>query len=208
MKTCAVVTPWLEHLEFFTDYQYALNIGPTPQELFVIDNGSQPPLEFAHIRLDDNRGFCHASNLGLQAATADVVLFLNNDIAAADDGWLARLVEAVEPGVLVGPRLRQDEHAQVDGERIPYLDGWCLAGMREDLLELGGFDETLVEPAYYADNMLCFKARSEGFSLREVKVGLAHKVNGTSSGLEREAMQASAANALVYQDYVRGLVTV
>ncbi len=200
--TCCVVTPWLEHLEFFADYQHALNTGPMPDELLIVDNGSDPALEFADIRLPENQGFSHPCNLGLRAASSDVVVFLNNDIAASDQGWLARLVDAVEPGVLVGPRLRQDEHAQVDGQRIPYLDGWCLAGMREDLLELGGFDETLREPAYYADNILCFKARSQGFSLREVRVGLAHKVNGTAVGTDG-AFDAARENALVYQDYVR-----
>ncbi len=206
MKTCAVVTPWFEHLEFFNDYRHALDIGPLPNEVLIVDNGSQPPLEFADIRMEENTGFSHASNFGLQSAVSDVVVFLNNDVAAGANGWLNTLVDAVEPGVLVGPRLRYDEHTQVDGERIPYLDGWCLAGMREDLLDLGGFDESLREPAYYADNILCFKARMQGFSLREVRVGLAHKVNGTAGGSE-DAFEASRENALVYQEYVRGLVT-
>ena len=67
----------------------------------------------------------------------------------------------------MGP-LRYDNHAKVDDQSLPYLDGWCLAGMREDLLELGGFDESLEEPAYYSDNLLCLEARAHGMTLRDV----------------------------------------
>ena len=97
-----------------------------------------------------------------------MVLFLNNDIRMTDHRWLEDIREAVEPGVLVGP-LRYDNHAKVDDQHLPYIDGWCLAGMREDLLELGGFDESLEEPAYYSDNLLCLEARAHGMTLRDVE---------------------------------------
>ena len=71
-------------------------------------------------------------------------------------------------------------HSDVDGHSFPYIDGWCLAGMREDLLRLGGFDESLQEPAYYSDNLLCLEARAAGMTLRDVRPGLDHLENVTA----------------------------
>jgi len=68
----------------------------------------------------------------------------------------------------------------VDGQTMPYLDGWCLAGMTEDLREIGGWDESFDEPSYFGDNDLCLRARAAGMGLREAKVGLRHKLNQTA----------------------------
>lgn len=205
--TTAVITPWLDHTEYWDDYERAIRRGPSPDELIIIDNGSRPPLPFATIRNASNLGFSAASNLGLHAAAADTIIFLNNDIWSPQDGWLATLVAAVEPGVLAGAMLRRDPHSDVDGQSLPYLDGWCLAGMRDDLLELGGFDETLSEPAYFSDNLLCLEARAAGMSLREVRVGLVHKLNGTAKHDPRVA-HATAANRARYVARARELLSV
>jgi GT2 family glycosyltransferase len=165
-------------MELADDYWAALRHQDC--SVIVVDNASDPPLPNAW-RLDRNSGFSHASNVGLELARTDAVLFLNNDIAMRYPDWLQRIREALEPGVLVGPALRHDLHAWVDGEPYPYLDGWCLAGMRQDLLELGGFDESFEEPSYYSDNELCFRARIAGMSLREVRSGLWHKGGRTTS---------------------------
>jgi GT2 family glycosyltransferase len=53
--------------------------------------------------------------------------------------------------------------------------------MRNDLLDLGGFDESFEEPAYYSDNDLCFRARLEGMTLREVRAGIHHKGGATTN---------------------------
>jgi GT2 family glycosyltransferase len=203
--TVAVVTAWRDHLELFDDYDQALDIGPRPDETIVVDNGSDPPLPFAQLRYDENTGFCFANNRGLDAASSDVVVFLNNDIQATEQGWLDELADQVEPGVLVGHRLRSDAHAIVDGVVYPYLDGWCVAGLRDDLQELGGFDETLDEPAYYSDNLLCLEARAQGFTLREAKVGLIHKLGGTAGVNSPSSEAASRANQHRYQQRVRAL---
>ena len=175
----SVVTPWRNHPELAPDFYNATSVLRTTDELIVVDNGSDPPLANA-LRLEENMGFSPASNRGLFAAKSEAVLFLNNDIYATDREWLEKIRRELEPGVLVGAKLRFDQHGDVGGERLPYLDGWCLAGMREDLLELGGFDETYEEPAYYSDNDLCFRARLEGMTLREVRCGIHHKGGATS----------------------------
>ena len=197
-----MVTPWTDHLDLAKDYFDALEAGPAPQETIVVDNASSPPLEFGTIRSEVNLGFSKGSNEGLRAATSEVVVFLNNDIAATKRGWLWKLVQHVEPGVLAGAKLRFDLHGDVGGERLPYLDGWCLAGMREELLELGGFDESFEEPAYYSDNELCLRARLEGMTLREVPgLGLIHK-GGVTTGSNAYILPSTNANRIRYHSMV------
>ena len=105
------------------------------------------------------------------------------------------------------PSLRYDAHADVDGQSLPYLDGWCLAGMRQDLLSLGGFDETLEEPAYYSDNLLCLEARAAGMTLREVPIGLHHKFNATAGpATTPQVRQATEANRARYVARARELL--
>lgn len=194
MTTIAVVTPWFNHPELAHDYLHAVSGRMPDDELIVIDNASDPPVPFATHRADRNHGFAAASNLGLHRASREAVLFLNNDVACRDPGWLNDLRRQLEPGVLVGARLRYDRHGDVDGHQLPYLDGWCLAGMRDDLLALGGFDEDYEEPAYYSDNDLCLRARLAGMRLREARVGVIHKV-GITTGPHSQPHVALAVDA-------------
>ncbi len=197
-----IVTPWMNHRELERDYWNAVR-GAV---VLVVDNGSQPPLPNA-VRSETNLGFSAACNLGLRLARTDAVLFLNSDIASDGSDWLTPIREALEPGVLVGAELRSDAHAMVDGTPMPYLDGWCLAGMTEDLRDLGGWDESFDEPSYFGDNDLCLRARAEGMTLREVRIGLTHKRNQTAGPSTDPAVQAAtAANRERFVDRARYLM--
>lgn len=213
-----IVTPWHNHPEFADDYFAALRRGMRDGDrALIVDNGSNPRLSrvfadhyrggVADVRLDGNLGFSKASNYGAKVAATEAVLMLNNDVWASSDTWLDDIRAALEPGVLVGAMLRRDPHADVDGQPMPYLDGWCLAAALEDWAELGGFDETLAEPAYYSDNLLCLEARAAGMTLREVHVGLVHKLNGTAKHDPRVA-HASAVNRARYVARARELLSV
>ena len=199
----AIVTPWRGHEELRDGYMSLIEAGG-PDRLLIIDDGSRPPLEFAQARLRKSLGFCKASNWGLRlAGKEDVVVFLNNDVELAGGyGWLEKLTAAVEPGVLAGPQLRNDAHSWVAGVPFPYLDGWCLAGMREDFESLDGWDETLEEPAYYSDNMLCLRARQSGMTLREVRLGIRHLGNRTNNPGDPVVVAATLANQARYREAV------
>ena len=207
MTTIAIVSPWHNHLELADDYFEAVlpEMEPGDQNI-IIDDFSQPPLPFATARPARQLGFSGGCNLGLNLATTDAVLFLNNDVELAQRGWLEKIRQALEPDVLVGP-IRWDMHADVDGHKMPYIDGWCLAGMRHDLLVLGGFDATLAEPAYYSDNLICLEARAEGMTLREVRPGLRHIENVTAGRASiPQVREASAANRDRYLARARELL--
>jgi glycosyltransferase involved in cell wall biosynthesis len=202
----AIITPWHNHLELADDYFTAVNRRRPIDELLIVDCGSTPALPFATLRSDLNLGFVGGSNLGLEHATADVVLFLNNDVRLLRSHWLEEFRDEVESGVLVGS-LRFDRHADFQGQSLPYIDGWCLAGMRDDLLELGGFDSQLQEPAYFSDNLLCLEARAAGMMLRDVRVGLSHLKNVTAgSAFEPTVQAATQANRAVYEARARELL--
>jgi len=199
VRTITIVTPWMNHMDLADDYFEAVlpELGQGDKYI-IIDNASEPHLPFASIQARINLGFCRASNLGLRRAKTDAVLFLNNDIRKTRDGWLEEIRCLLSPRVLVGP-LRYDRHADVDGVSFPYLDGWCLAGLTEDLKFLGGFDTRLAEPAYYSDNLLCLTARTVGFTLRDVSPGLLHKESLTSRPRENPRVQeVTLANRELY----------
>ena len=93
--------------------------GAQRVELILIDNGSVQPetatlLEHLDLRpnvqvLKDDRPFNWAAlnNVGVEAATGDVLVFLNNDIEARHGGWLSTLcAQALRPSIgAVGARL-------------------------------------------------------------------------------------------------------
>jgi len=199
----SIVTPWLEHHELAADYHTAIKAG-RPDEIIIIDNGNAPEIPGARVLAPaHNLGFAAASNLGLAAARCDAVVFLNNDIRLVRPSWLDEIRDALEPGVLVGP-LNHGHHADVDGEAYPYVDGWCFAGMRDELLHLGGFDGELVEPAYYSDNLLSLEARAHGMTLRDLRPGLQHLENVTAGSQWEPRVQAAAtANRARYEARVR-----
>ena len=99
----AIVTPWHGHRELASDYFLAVGQRHVGDELLIVDNGSEPPLPFKCIYSEENLGFSGGCNVGLRHASADAVLFLNNDIAMLQPLWLEEIRAALEAGVLVGP---------------------------------------------------------------------------------------------------------
>lgn len=199
----AVVTPWWNHLELLPGWFDAVNVDGVSL-VAVVDNGSQPPFpempqssKLVVFRNERNRGFSRACNQGLDlVADHDAVLFLNNDVIRLRDRPFDHLRDELARGVLVGAELKSPPHTAVDGRVIPYLDGWCLAGMVGDLIAIGGWDETFEEPSYFGDNDLCLRARQAGMRLVAADVGLRH-ISNVSSRL----MDVSGVSARNYQRY-------
>lgn len=207
MTSIAIVTPWWEAHELLSTYNQALYEGPVrPGDcVIVVDNGSIPPLEQTLaesttpinliLREQRNRGFSRACNRGYRAAADfDAVLFLNNDVRATGTGWLDVIRANLRPGMLVGAQVRTDPHTMVDGHLIPYLDGWCIAGLRETwervCVDGAPWDETYEEPAYWGDNDLCLRARHAGVGLSAVSLPLEHRSNYSSRRMRVDEVSA------------------
>lgn len=159
-----------------------------------------------------NGGFAVAVNSGIQAATGEIVVLLNND-TEAERGWLAALVAPLEEGEEIGfcaSKLllfdRRDHlHSAGDGysvggvpvnrgawsrddgrfDRPELVFGACAgagAYRRELLRELGGLDPWLV--AYLEDVDLSWRAQLRGYRCQFVPAArVYHHVSATSGGV-------------------------
>lgn len=211
MTAITVVTPWWNCQELIPAYVEALDHGLGQDDrCIVVDNASDPPIRLGcadlEIHLTENRGFSPACNIGLAEVETEAVLFLNNDVRMVSSDWLDTLRAHLRPGRLVGPDLIVSGHSAVDGRPIPYIDGWCVGGMTEELRAIGGWDESLEEPSYYGDNILSVRAKAAGMKLVQVPCGLVHLRNWTTRRMNVDGV--SAGNRAKYEAIVRELASV
>lgn len=138
----------------------------TAARLIVVDDGSNPPLDGAHLRHDTNRGPGAARNTGLAEVTTPLVAFVDTDVSLTNDGWLAPLLAhfADDRVALVAPRVSSapgatwlasyeqrnspldlgDEPARISaGTRVSYVPAAAIVCRVDAVRAMGGFDETL-----------------------------------------------------------------
>ena len=170
-------------------------------EILVVDNGSVAAQvkmlvhasldNFRLIALNRNMFFGEANNIGVENATGEYVVLLNNDVNVTH-GWLDQLLTVLNNEFLagaVGPKFLypdgklQEAGAFVGtdgwafqlgqgGRRVPpdyadatqvvdYCSAACLLMRKGDYLNLGGFDPVF-EPAYFEDADLAIRLRARG----------------------------------------------
>ncbi len=128
--TVSVVIPHLNRADLLSRVLLSLDAQRLPPgvglEVIVADNGSiDASVELAAgrgvktILLGTNRGVSHALNRGIEQATGEWIVLLNNDVDLAPD-WLARLLEAAS------------------GADAWFATGKVFGGMRADLLDGAG----------------------------------------------------------------------
>ncbi len=166
------------------------------RDIIVVDNGSDPEEvailrarkardDFTLVEVGVNRFFGEGNNIGVDFATSDYIVFLNND-AFVQPGWVEALASTMrnDPSVAaVGPMfLYPDGRVQEVGGvavatgdvvqigkgsvwgpdhfdtpcPVDYCSAACLMMRRSDFLRVGGFGFEW-EPAYYEDTDLCLK---------------------------------------------------
>lgn len=200
----SIITPWLNHPELIRDYEQAVKGA----QVIIIDNGSDKASANAICEMVDrlngiyihnaaNQGYAAANNQGLEAATREITIFLNNDIIASP-GWLDSLAK-LEAGALYGPSLGL---RYVDGVCVPYLEGWCLIGHTADFRRIGGWNANAFPGLYWEDNELCWRAMRAGLSLRQIELPIVHLSNYTSKQTPG-AYAESDRNRMVFEQIVR-----
>jgi len=167
--------------------------------IIAVDNGSTDGSvelitnQFSHVRLIQNTknlGFGVACNIGLRAATDDVLILLNQDTVVEPD-WLAEFISFLathsDVGV-VGSKAyfadgtvqhaggyidsqgggrhyghRETDRPEFDEIRdVDFVTGASLAIRRSVYEQIGGLDEGF-HPAYYEDVDWCYRVRVAGW---------------------------------------------
>jgi GT2 family glycosyltransferase/SAM-dependent methyltransferase len=202
---------------------------PEEAQIVVIDNGSGdstpqyldalarrwPGLQV--IGNVENLGWVKAVNQGLEAATGESVILLNND-TICPEGWLEPLLRALwTEGVgLAGPLSNNVSGPQqvapgyqTEGELegwawdlmqanrgrladCPRLVGFCLAVRREVVAQIGGLDERF-GIGMYDDDDLCRRAQRAGWRTVIAAGSFVHHFGSVSF----RALGAEATNALL-----------
>jgi FkbM family methyltransferase len=174
-----------------------------PYEIIFVDNGSTDGTveylkEYAKIHgnvklilNEENKGFAAANNQGIEQASGDYIVFLNNDVVVTEN-WLDLLVAHAErhPEIgMVGPMSNSvsgpqkvheanyasndmaamHEFAQSwrsansgDTKETLRLVGFCLLVRKEMLDIIGGFDENYAT-GNFEDDDLCLRSHIAGF---------------------------------------------
>ncbi len=133
--------------------------------LVLVDDGSQPPVAAATVRLSGNCGPAAARNAGLAQVTTPLVGFVDTDVTAPSDWLVPLLAHFADPRVaLVAPRVVSAEQpgrlgayerarSPLDlgprpgrvraGTRVSYVPAAAIVCRVEALRAIGGFDSTL-----------------------------------------------------------------
>ena len=163
------------------------------------------------IRNEQNQGFLLSCNRAAQAATGDIVIFLNND-TLPQAGWLPALLRIFrdypDAGAVGCKLVYPDGTLQEAGgivfadgsacnfgrtdprpeaplysyvREVDYCSGACLATPRAIFLDLGSFDPRYA-PAYYEDTDYCFRLRERGYRVYYQPESVIVHAEGTTAG--------------------------
>lgn len=181
-------------------------------EILVVDDGSQPPLQPFHdarVQLipQPASGPAAARNRGIRAASGPLVAFTDDDCRPRAE-WLSRLVAVhmAEPDALIGGHtvnaLSENLYSAASQllidqlyaafERQPherFFTANNLAGAREKLLAVGGFDEGFPLAAA-EDRDLCDRWRAGGGTLHYVPAAIVDHYHSMSfAGFLRQQLR-------------------
>lgn len=156
---------------------------PTVDEVLVVDDYSNDPstvkaYEFWQknesfplkvLMLAENVGFLKASNIGMKAASGDIIALISSDVTIKKDlpAFVRAMLEKV-PDVLLGGKVYTETTGwnDFDGRIFPYVEGWALIAKKEIWENLGYFDEQFA-PHDFEDVDLSTTAISKGYGLAQ-----------------------------------------
>lgn len=183
MARVSIITPWYNCPELIPTYEKSVKGA----QVIIVDNASEPDTTVKlqamierlgngslYIRNQTNARYSVANNQGMEAATGDILIFMNNDIEAPT-GWIDRI--EVDDGALYGPSLQV---RQIAGVPMEYIEGFCIAGTSATWEVLNGWDDATFQGMYWEDNDVCYRAIQMGYKLIETNWPVWHFGNYTS----------------------------
>ena len=145
-----------------TPYNIATKYYPTHKNIYAL---SWPkPL-----------GYPKAVNMGMSAATGDIVILLNNDTVMLGNNWYEMLTEP----------FRSNPQAGITGviKRFqggkPWILFFCAAIKREVINKIGLLDETFT-PGCGEDIDYCIRAYNAGYDIVQTPDGALKNIDGTN----------------------------
>ncbi|GIV80531.1 MAG: hypothetical protein KatS3mg050_4925 [Litorilinea sp.] len=207
MKTSIIIPVWngSAHLPACLDSLLKLNMPSTALEIIAVDNASSDGSadliadRYPQVRLlrnARNEGFAGGCNRGLEVATGEYLILLNQDTAVTPS-WLDGLQTALtDPAVgVAGCKIlypdsqtiqhaggwlewplalaRHHGHGELDrgqwdvSRDVEFVTGAGLATRRDVLERIGLLDEGFW-PGYFEDVDFCLRAREAGYRVRYV----------------------------------------
>lgn len=203
--TLAVVIPTFErHQTLIETIEHVLALQPAADEVIVVDQSPRHPPEVerqlgelaASGRIRWSRmpepSIPRAMNVGLRAAAADLVLFLDDDVVPVRDLAGRHAAAHREPGVVAvaGQVLQPGEEPEpLAGARFAFRSslpqpveevmGGNVSVRRTAALDCGGFDENFVQVAYRFEADFCRRIRRLGTIAYEPAASVRHLRAGT-----------------------------
>lgn len=135
--------------------------------VIVVDDGSNPPVPDATVRLETNSGPSAARNAGIELVSTEFIAFIDADVDVGTDAtWLRSLLPHFDDPTVaaVAPRIRCSDHSGVigrhesingaldlgalpatvkPGTRVSYVPSAALVCRTADIAAINGFDPAL-----------------------------------------------------------------
>lgn len=181
---------------FFMSY-----IEHTPHDkarLVFIDNGSADnTTEIANlfvnkkhkidvIKNSRNKGVAAGWNQGIRHLLNDkdikYFIVINNDVLFKSNKWVDSIIDSVRNNkyILAGPQyVTVNSVAEVDGQMVNYIGGWCMGFHRDIIADVGYFNDDFY-PAFYEDVEFSFRATSNGYRLHRLNDIPVEHISGES----------------------------
>lgn len=243
----SIVIPTFNELKYTKEcIEGIMNYTPEAHEIIFVDNGStdgtpkwlrQLAVRQPNIRLIENKknlGFARACNQGIEAASGEYILLLNNDTVVTKD-WLAGMIECLDSrhdAGIVGPmtnnisgiqKVPAPGYESISGldsfsrsfrernrhRRIPVrrIVGFCML-FRKGLIEkIGPLDERFGS-GNFEDDDLCLRATLAGYrNMIAGDVFIHHYGSRSFIGNRIDYRSALARNKMLFSEKWSGIDT-
>lgn len=190
--------------------------GSTDESLAIVKTYRERIPELRIVDSSDRQSRAHARNVGVDVATGDALLFLDQDDQVAS-GWLAAMSKALHENDFVACRVETEKLNKplVRKSRgcfqrrglqkytypsfLPHAAG-CTLGIKRSLhKEIGGLDETFFS---LDDTDYCWRIQLRGTKLHFVPDAVLHyRYRKKFTDLFRQAFEYSEENVKLYKRY-------